>query len=222
MKTSFAGYLMSYFFLLAGSAFAADSPQLTGNCSPATEDAVKSYFLPIKDKTYRYDTLGATDSGQGNDIFKSITYTSSNNRDGEFNALLKTVAYLGSMKIKSSEVYSIACNKVHHTANENEVFGAKTFSDRPVVLILPVKGKDTHWTWSNEGERHKYSATFVDKVVTPLRVFSDVLLVSDEDNSVNVVTKSYYAKGYGLVKEECFDKKGHTVSVGSSQLVRID
>lgn len=190
------------------------------HCGPTVEDAVKSYFLPIQGKNYRYDMLD--DDGDGR-VTRSRRYTESGNIDGEFSAVFREVVLLGSLKTRTIEVYAINCNEVYLSTTENNLTGKQVHVIRPVILVLPIAGRNAHWTWSNEDGKHENTATFVDNVTTPLKRFNDVLLVSEEliYQGVLIQAKWYYAKGYGLVKEEHFVDRQRNPFV-SDHVVKIE
>jgi hypothetical protein len=206
--------------LVSGGALGA--PPHRSKCNPAANETLKSYFLPMPDKVYQYDMLARYN--QGDSRARSITYEKSPNSDGDSTVLLKTVFYLGAATAKRSDKYSVACGKVYHSATESDLLGRKTFGKRAIIMVLPEKGTVAKWTWSNDGGTHEYTATLVDETATPLKIFADVLVVSDQVNyeGSSIIKKYYYAKGYGLVKEELLIDGKVSSGPTTNQLVAIE
>lgn len=205
-----------YLFAIFTIATAADTrdPQTSykdkksqNKCTPEIQKTVQDYFLPKFNAGYVYNKLDANSAG--NKKAKHVIYYSRGIIDGEVNYFFETIHFVESMKIKRVDVYAIVCDSVYQTSNENQLSGKTVYTIRPVVLKLPTQGKAINWSWTGENDRsevHNATATYLENYQTPLKIFDNVLIVKDvvTHKDGKYVIKYYYAKGYGLIKNEWY------------------
>lgn len=226
MRRIFCVVIASTIFMFSGfwsfNSNAQDKPVFQDKQESKVEDMASLYFPFHTGKAYLYELLGPTKTGKTRDRY--VKCTKATRIDGESTGIFETVAYLGSMKIVKTDYFSVSEDLVYLTKTIN-FSGVLEYPVRPIILKVPKDNQEISWKSFDEFSEKEVTKKAVrqDSLKTKLKTFEDVIVVTyvayiDDKKLTN---KAFYAKGYGMVREELYDS-GKLIPFMSREIVRID
>ncbi len=185
---------------------------------------IQSYFPFLVDVGMHYNLLKPTQTG--NTRYGYSVCTAKEIIDGELCGAINETMFLGTMKIKNISIYAIADNQVFLSYTKG-LAGEHKYITRPIILKLPQnKKKKVEWSYHHDrdtSEIHKCTSEYMDSISTKLGVLKDIIVVTEQtfsEGELFLTEKRYYAKNYGLVRNESIGKSGEVLDNVSYELVK--
>ncbi len=190
---------------------------------PSNNTSAIDYFQPKTNTIYHYDKLGVEPNG---DIKHSLL--ACNKTKKQYNELFfycDSITFFAGMEVRNEYVYKIQPNIITTVFIDNNMFGSinKSVKQRAIVpFYLPTKKLKRKWI-KNDGNNSLCVSSFTSQITTKLKTFKNIVLAECEYVFKNkyISEKSYYAYGYGLVKQEQY-YENELVPFMSKELVKIE
>ncbi len=184
--------------------------------------SIEDYFPHIQGMQWFYEFLKPTKNGQLRQSFRECIKTDT--IDGELSTIIRTITYLGTMKLEVINIYAIVDNAILLTLTKG-MTGSKEYLNRPILAKLPKDNKKTTWELKTEdGTVYKSEAKIIHSLKTKLGKFKDVIKVIEKayvHGALRITKYMFYAKNYGLVKVEAYNAAGDPLNMLSYQLVKL-
>ena len=183
----------------------------------------EEYFPFHTDKGYEYEMILYPPDNPPSRVRHYTQCLNRNTIHGELAGVFETASFIEGMKFTNEHAYSIANGQVFFNS-EKSVLGTEHYTNRPIILMIKQGNREYSWTSYDIGSKRDISryAKRLSEIKTKLRTFKDVILVIHTVSLGNeeFIEKEYYARGYGLVKQESFNKAGKLLI--SKEITKID
>jgi len=161
-------------------------------------DDITDYFFLRPGQLYHYETI-KPGSGR-NTAFLDNECVSVSNQGDHLMAVYKERIRISAFNGLAE--YRVQYNKVILLTAYN-LYSNREPDEPKVILQMPEDGNKMEWMYNST----RFVAEVLPEVETKSKVYRDVICVTEEVNARESV-KRYYAKGFGLVQEDTYNKDG--------------